>query len=77
MEHVLNRKKGAEIQPGVGRWVSYLNRERKLNSLVGRRPVVPPAPKGLYIYGNVGSGTLLLIRSKSMQRILLCVLSYL
>lgn len=60
MEHGLNRKKGAGIEPGVGRWVSYLNRERKLNSLVGRRPVVPPAPKGLYIYGNVGSGMLLL-----------------
>ncbi|KAJ6330026.1 hypothetical protein OIU76_008788 [Salix suchowensis] len=54
-------KKGAEIQPGVGRWVSYLNRERKLNSLVGRRPVVPPAPKGLYIYGNVGSGKTMLM----------------
>lgn len=54
-------KKGAGIEPGVGRWVSYLNRERKLNSLVGRRPVVPPAPKGLYIYGNVGSGKTMLM----------------
>ncbi|KAJ6361367.1 hypothetical protein OIU78_001914 [Salix suchowensis] len=36
-------KKGAEIQPGVG------------------RPVVPPAPKGLYIYGNVGSGKTMLM----------------
>lgn len=54
-------KKGAEIEPGVGRWVSYLNRERKLDSLVGRRPIVPPAPKGLYIYGNVGSGKTMLM----------------
>jgi hypothetical protein len=43
----------------VGKWVSYLNRERKLDSLVGRRPTAPPAPRGLYIYGNVGSGNLL------------------
>ncbi|XP_073266277.1 uncharacterized protein [Populus alba] len=53
--------RGAEIEPGVGRWVSYLNRERKLDSLVGRRPIVPPAPKGLYIYGNVGSGKTMLM----------------
>lgn len=43
----------------MGRWVSYLNRERKLDSLVGRCPTAPPAPKGLYLYGNVGSGVLL------------------
>ncbi|CAK7353642.1 unnamed protein product [Dovyalis caffra] len=55
------RKKGVDIEPGVGRWVSYLNRERKLDSLVGRRPIVPPAPKGLYIYGNVGSGKTMLM----------------
>lgn len=47
------------VEPGVGKWVSYLNREKKLDSLVGRRPTAPPAPKGLYIYGNVGSGLLL------------------
>lgn len=44
------------MEPGVGKWVSYLNREKKLDSLVGTRPSAPPAPKGLYIYGNVGSG---------------------
>ncbi|KAK6129548.1 hypothetical protein DH2020_036706 [Rehmannia glutinosa] len=49
------------IEPGVGKWVSYLNRERKLDSLVGRRPIAPPAPKGLYIYGNVGSGKTMLM----------------
>lgn len=44
------------MEPGVGKWVSYLKREKKLDSLVGRRPTAPSAPKGLYIYGNVGSG---------------------
>lgn len=43
----------------MGKWVSYLNREKKLDSMVGPRPKAPPAPKGLYIYGNVGSGMLL------------------
>lgn len=47
------------MEPGVGKWVSYLNREKKLDSLVGRRPTAPAPPKGLYIYGNVGSGMIL------------------
>ncbi|XP_051129387.1 uncharacterized protein LOC127250251 [Andrographis paniculata] len=49
------------IEPGVGKWVSYLNREKKLDSSVGLRPKAPPAPKGLYIYGNVGSGKTMLM----------------
>lgn len=60
----LDRKMGfkpVNVEPGVGKWVSYLNRERKLDSLVGRRPIVPTAPKGLYIYGNVGSGKTMLM----------------
>ncbi|KAJ9555024.1 hypothetical protein OSB04_009638 [Centaurea solstitialis] len=57
----LDRKKPVNVDPGVGKWVSYLNRERKLDSAVGRRPSVPPAPKGLYIYGNVGSGKTMLM----------------
>ncbi|PWA35982.1 AFG1-like ATPase family protein [Artemisia annua] len=56
----LDRKK-VNVDPGVGKWVSYLNRERKLDSVVGKRPEVPPAPKGLYIYGNVGSGKTMLM----------------
>ncbi|KAK1259767.1 hypothetical protein QJS04_geneDACA020067 [Acorus gramineus] len=40
---------------------SYLNREKKLDSLVGRRPIAPPAPRGLYLYGNVGSGKTMLM----------------
>ncbi|GMH10835.1 hypothetical protein Nepgr_012676 [Nepenthes gracilis] len=55
------RGKSVDVEPGVGKWVSYLNRERKLNSLVGQRPVAPAAPKGLYLYGNVGSGKTMLM----------------
>jgi len=50
------RRKPQDVEPGVGKWVSYLNREKKLDSLVGPRPVPPVAPRGLYLYGNVGSG---------------------
>lgn len=57
----LDRKKPVNVEHGVGKWVSYLNRERKLDSVVGKRPSVPPAPKGLYIYGNVGSGKTMLM----------------
>ncbi|XP_061376442.1 uncharacterized protein LOC133318456 isoform X2 [Gastrolobium bilobum] len=56
-----SRKKPENMEPGVGKWVSYLKREKKLDSLVGRRPTAPPAPKGLYIYGNVGSGKTMLM----------------
>ncbi|XP_011070982.1 putative ATPase N2B isoform X1 [Sesamum indicum] len=54
-------RKFDNVEPGVGKWVSYLNREKKLDSLVGKRPTAPPAPKGLYIYGNVGSGKTMLM----------------
>ncbi|KAM7276065.1 hypothetical protein ACFE04_017931 [Oxalis oulophora] len=62
------RKKTENVEPGVGKWVSYLNREKKLDSLVGRCPSAPPAPKGLYIYGNLLSITILWSLKK-----LLCV----
>lgn len=61
LERWMLRKKPENVEPGVGKWVSYLNREKKLDSLVGRRPTAPPAPKGLYIYGNVGSGKTMLM----------------
>lgn len=54
-------KKPENVESGVGKWVSYLNREKKLDSLIGRRPTAPPAPKGLYLYGNVGSGKTMLM----------------
>ncbi|XP_077247860.1 AFG1-like ATPase family protein isoform X2 [Tasmannia lanceolata] len=57
----ISRKRNEDIEPGVGKMVSYLNREKKLDSLVGRRPIAPPAPKGLYIYGSVGSGKTMLM----------------
>ncbi|XP_022936535.1 AFG1-like ATPase [Cucurbita moschata] len=60
-ETLMFRKSSENIEPGVGKWVSYLNRERKLDSLVGRCPSAPHAPRGLYIYGNVGSGKTMLM----------------
>ncbi|XP_075100417.1 uncharacterized protein LOC107831381 isoform X1 [Nicotiana tabacum] len=54
-------RKAEDVEEGVGKWVSYLNREKKLDSLVGHRPAAPPAPKGLYLYGNVGSGKTMLM----------------
>lgn len=50
------RRKNVDVEPGVGKMVSYLNREKKLDSIVGTRPAAPPAPRGLYLYGSVGSG---------------------
>ncbi|CAN1169243.1 AFG1-like ATPase [Linum perenne] len=61
LERWIFGKRPENVEPGVGKWVSYLNRERKLDSLVGRRPTTPAAPKGLYIYGNVGSGKTMLM----------------
>ncbi|KAI5669577.1 hypothetical protein M9H77_19430 [Catharanthus roseus] len=57
----ISRRESENVERGVGKWVSYLNREKKLDSLVGRRPTAPPAPKGLYLYGNVGSGKTMLM----------------
>ncbi|KAI3982002.1 hypothetical protein MKX01_018908 [Papaver californicum] len=61
MEKYIIRKRNDSVEPGVGKWVSYLNRERRLDSAVGHRPVAPRAPKGLYLYGNVGSGKTMLM----------------
>ncbi|KAJ8637578.1 hypothetical protein MRB53_011845 [Persea americana] len=55
------RRKNVDVEPGVGKMVSYLNREKKMDAIVGTRPVAPPAPKGLYLYGNVGSGKTMLM----------------
>ncbi|XP_010670641.2 uncharacterized protein LOC104887655 isoform X1 [Beta vulgaris subsp. vulgaris] len=57
----MTRRNSQDVEPGVGKWVSYLNREKKLDSLFGPRPVAPVAPKGLYLYGNVGSGKTMLM----------------
>ncbi|KAJ8751625.1 hypothetical protein K2173_025780 [Erythroxylum novogranatense] len=61
LQRLMTWKKPKKIEPGVGSWVSFLNREKKLDSLVGCRPKAPPSPKGLYIWGNVGSGKTMLM----------------
>ncbi|XP_058113184.1 protein AFG1 isoform X3 [Magnolia sinica] len=61
VEKWILRRRNENIEPGVGRMVSYLNREKKLDSIVGTHPVAPRAPKGLYLYGSVGSGKTMLM----------------
>ncbi|KAH7524667.1 hypothetical protein FEM48_Zijuj06G0144000 [Ziziphus jujuba var. spinosa] len=62
-------KKAGSLEPGVGKWVSYLNREKKLDSLVGPRPTAPAAPKGLsidYSRYNVSTASCLYELGKTM-----------
>lgn len=49
--------------------VSYLNREKKLDTFVGARPIAPIAPKGIYLYGNVGSGRYHFIDHKLSEKL--------
>ncbi|XP_064949992.1 uncharacterized protein LOC135599149 isoform X4 [Musa acuminata AAA Group] len=58
---ISRRRRRQNVEPGVGKMVSYFNREKKLDSVVGVQPVPPTAPKGLYLYGNVGSGKTMLM----------------
>jgi len=54
---VLFRKtKNISVEPGSGFMVARIEREKKLDSVVGRRPHAPTAPQGVYLYGNVGCG---------------------
>lgn len=60
-EALRKRKPDREIEAGAGRMVSQINREKKLDELVGPRPPLPSSPKGLYIYGSVGCGKTMLM----------------
>ncbi|KAL2633029.1 hypothetical protein R1flu_004508 [Riccia fluitans] len=51
----------SRAEAGAGKMVARLKREKKLSSLVGPPPSLPPAPQGLYLYGNVGCGKTLLM----------------
>ncbi|KAI4376901.1 hypothetical protein MLD38_014608 [Melastoma candidum] len=56
----MSRKRPENLEPAVGKWVSYLNPERELDSVVGRCPT-PCAPRSVYLYDNVGSGKTMLM----------------
>ncbi|CAK9200295.1 unnamed protein product [Sphagnum troendelagicum] len=60
--HWLWRKgKNSYVEPGPGFMVARIKREKKIDELIGPRPVSPQAPQGLYLYGNVGCGKTLLM----------------
>lgn len=58
---VRKRRPTRGIEAGAGRKVSHINREKKLDRLVGPPPSLPSTPKGLYIYGSVGCGKTMLM----------------
>lgn len=53
---LLRKAKNIAVEPGAGFLVAHIEREKKLDSLVGTRPQAPSAPQGIYLYGNVGCG---------------------
>nr|XP_024381671.1 AFG1-like ATPase isoform X2 [Physcomitrium patens] len=55
------RTKNISVEPSSGFMVARIEREKKLDSIVGRRPSAPKAPQGIYLYGNVGCGKTLLM----------------
>lgn len=55
-ELIFRRTKNISVEPSSGFMVARIEREKKLDSIVGRRPSAPKAPQGIYLYGNVGCG---------------------
>jgi predicted ATPase len=54
--HKFRKGKNSYVEPGPGFMVAHIKREKKIDELIGPRPVSPRAPQGLYLYGNVGCG---------------------
>uniref|UniRef100_A0A803MMP3 Uncharacterized protein n=1 Tax=Chenopodium quinoa TaxID=63459 RepID=A0A803MMP3_CHEQI len=48
------RRNSQDVEPGVGKRVSYLNREKKLDSFFGQRPVAPVGPKRIIFVWKCG-----------------------
>ncbi|KAG0609370.1 hypothetical protein M758_8G179400 [Ceratodon purpureus] len=55
------KTRNISVEQGAGFMVARIEREKKLDSIVGRRPCAPTAPQGVYLYGNVGCGKTLLM----------------
>lgn len=60
-EILRKRRWNREVEAGAGRMVAHINREKKLDQLLGPRPTLPLGPKGVYIYGSVGCGKTMLM----------------
>ncbi|EFJ09835.1 hypothetical protein SELMODRAFT_129242, partial [Selaginella moellendorffii] len=50
-----------QVEPGAGKMVARIKREKNLDNLIGCRPLPPESPKGIYLHGNVGCGKTLLM----------------
>jgi hypothetical protein len=53
---LFRKARNISVEQGAGFMVARIEREKKLDSIVGRRPHAPTAPQGVYLYGNVGCG---------------------
>lgn len=53
---LFRKTRNISVEQGAGFMVARIEREKKLDFIVGRRPHAPTAPQGVYLYGNVGCG---------------------